>query len=87
MYVRQNGNAHDQASSDNSPDVGTVQRSHGVEQGMTDRYKLVLFNNDVLRLDSVSGAVWILEYQRDPQSHQVIKPHWVAIAPPPDDEQ
>ena len=66
MYARQNEHANDQASDD---------------QGVIDRYKLVLFNNDVLRLDTVSGAVWILEYQRDPQSHQVIKPHWVVVEP------
>lgn len=41
----------------------------------------MLFNNEALRLDSVPGTVWILEYERDPTSYQASRLHWVIIEP------
>lgn len=91
MYVRHDRNVNGCVSDAQGPDdAGSVQggrdNAFGSDPALPDRYKLVLFNNEVLRLDSVSGMVWILDVQRDPQSRQVVKPRWVAVEPPPSED-
>lgn len=65
-------------------DAGAIAGDHRSDDrrsgpAIPDRYKLVLFNNEVLRLDSVSGLVWILDLERDPHSRQVVRPRWITV--------
>ena len=85
MHDVQNGRATNRhANGDHKfDDVATVASDlRSGDHAIPDRYKLVLFNNEVLRLDSVSGTVWILDFERDPQSRQVIGPHWIEVEQP-----
>lgn len=83
--VRNGRATHEQVGGDRRhDDSGVIASDHqsdhrSDDHAIPERYKLVLFNNEVLRLDSVSGTVWILDFERDPQSRQVVRPRWVTV--------